>query len=147
FKRAAWSPLAVRRSPFAARDACRPSAPLTSPPELLFFAHDAKFSACPRRRDRSMSDRESLTRRESQVMDVIYELGEATAREVQERLPKPPSYSAVRAGLSRLVEQGHLKYRESGPRYVYVLASGRKKERQAALRKLRSEERRAGDEC
>lgn len=83
-----------------------------------------------------MSDRESLTRRESQVMDVIYELGEATAREVQERLPKAPSYSAVRAVLSRLVEQGHLKYRESGPRYVYVLASGRKKARQAALRKL-----------
>jgi BlaI family transcriptional regulator, penicillinase repressor len=79
---------------------------------------------------------ESLTRRESQVMDVIYELGEASAKEVQQRLPKPPSYSAVRAVLSRLVEQGHLKYRASGPRYVYAPATGKQKARQAALRKL-----------
>lgn len=79
---------------------------------------------------------ESLTRRESEVMDVVYELGEATAKEVQQRLPRPPSYSAVRAVLSRLVEQGHLKYRESGPRYVYAPASGKKKARQAALKKL-----------
>lgn len=78
----------------------------------------------------------SLTRREQQVMDVIYELGEATAKEVRARLADPPSYSAVRAVLSRLVEQGHLKYREAGPRYVYSAALGRTRLRHAALRKV-----------
>jgi predicted transcriptional regulator len=69
-------------------------------------------------------------------MDVIYELEEATGKEVQARLPDAPSYSAVRAVMSRLVEQGHLKYRQSGPRYVYAAAAGRKRIRQAALKKI-----------
>lgn len=77
-----------------------------------------------------------LTRRESQAMDIVHELEEASAKEVQERMPNPPSYSAVRAVLTRLVEQGHLKYRQSGPRYVYAPAAGKKRARQAALRKL-----------
>lgn len=83
-----------------------------------------------------MSRTSNLTRREQQVMDVIYELDEATAKEVRARLADPPSYSAVRAVLSRLVEQGHLKFREVGPRYVYSPALGRKRLRQAALRKV-----------
>jgi predicted transcriptional regulator len=83
-----------------------------------------------------MSKPETLTRRERQAMDAVCALGEATAKEVQQRMPNPPSYSAVRAVLSRLVEQGHLKYRESGPRYVYTAAAGRKRVGQAALRKL-----------
>lgn len=82
-----------------------------------------------------MPKSEQLSRRERQVMDVIYELEEATAREVQERLPSAPSYSAVRAVLTRLVEQGHLRYRESGPRYVYKAAEQRTRIRTAALRK------------
>ncbi len=83
-----------------------------------------------------MAKPETLTRRERQVMDAVCELGEATGKEVQRRLPDPPSYSAVRAVLTRLVEQGHLKYRESGRRYVYAPAAGRKRVGQAALRKL-----------
>lgn len=79
---------------------------------------------------------ERLSRRERQVMDVIYELEEATAKEVQRRLPDPPSYSAVRAVLSRLVEQGQLKYRESGPRYIYAARQSRQKLRHAALQRL-----------
>ena len=83
-----------------------------------------------------MSHPDTLTRRERQVMDAIYEMEEATAREVQRRLPNPPSYSAVRAVLTRLVEQGLLRYRQAGPRYVYTAAAGRKRARQAALRKV-----------
>ncbi len=83
-----------------------------------------------------MPKAENLSRRERQVMDAIYEMEEATAKEVQQRLPNPPSYSAVRAVLSRLVERGHLKYREIGPRYFYRAAEGNKKIRQAALRKV-----------
>lgn len=84
----------------------------------------------------ALTPESSLTRRERQVMDAIYELGEATAKEVHERIPNPPSYSAVRAVLTRLVEQGHLKVRQAGPRYVYTPAGGKKRARQAALRKL-----------
>ena len=83
-----------------------------------------------------MAKPDTLTRRERQVMDAIHALEEATAREVQERLPNPPSYSAVRAVLARLVEQGLLRYRQAGPRYVYTAAAGRKRARQAALRKV-----------
>jgi len=83
-----------------------------------------------------MSKAENLTRRERQVMEVIYELAEATARDVLERIPDPPSSSAIRAVLTRLVEQGHLKFRQDGPRYVYSAAAGRKRVRQAAVRRL-----------
>ena len=83
-----------------------------------------------------MGKPDTLTRRERQVMDAIYELEEATAREVQQRLPDPPSYSAVRAVLTRLVDQGLLRHRQAGPRYVYTAAAGRKRARQAALRKV-----------
>ena len=83
-----------------------------------------------------MPKAENLTRRERQVMEVIYELAEATARDVLERIPDPPSSSAIRAVLTRLVEQGHLKFRQDGPRYVYSAAAGRKRVRQAAVRRL-----------
>lgn len=83
-----------------------------------------------------MRVRPGLSRREDQIMDLVCELEEATAREVHARLPDPPSYSAVRVVLTRLVEQGHLKYREDGPRYVYSAAAGKKRLGRAALRKL-----------
>ena len=60
-----------------------------------------------------------LSRRERQIMDVLYQLGEATAAEVQERLPEAPSYSAVRAMLRILEDKGHIAHSEDGPRYVY----------------------------
>jgi predicted transcriptional regulator len=60
-----------------------------------------------------------LSRRESQIMDVIYSLGEATAMEILERLPEPPSYSAVRALLAILEEKGHLTHRRDGTKYIY----------------------------
>jgi BlaI family penicillinase repressor len=60
-----------------------------------------------------------LSRRERQIMDVLFQLGDATAAEVQERLPEAPSYSAVRAMLRILEDKGHIKHHEDGPRYVY----------------------------
>ena len=60
-----------------------------------------------------------LSRRERQIMDVLYQRGEATAAEVQERLPEAPSYSAVRAMLRILEEKGHVTHTEDGPRYVF----------------------------
>jgi len=60
-----------------------------------------------------------LSRRERQIMDVLFQLGDATAAEVQERLPEAPSYSAVRAMLRILEDKGHVRHHEDGPRYVY----------------------------
>lgn len=75
----------------------------------------------------------NLSRRERQTMDVIYRLGEATAREIRANLPSPPSYSTVRALLKVLGEKGHVKHRYRGPRYVYKPKVGREKARQAVL--------------
>src|SRR5918911_4967767 len=77
-----------------------------------------------------------LSRRERQIMDVIYRLGRATAAEVLERLPDPPSYSAVRAMLRILEDKGHVRHEQDGPRYVYVPTVGRDNAKRSALRHI-----------
>ncbi len=77
-----------------------------------------------------------LSRRERQIMDAIWRVGRATVAEVLERLPDPPSYSAVRAMLRILEEKGHLKHEEAGPRYVYVPTTPRDEARESALKHL-----------
>ena len=62
---------------------------------------------------------EGLSRRERQIMEILYRHGEATAAEVQEALPDPPSYSAVRSHLRILEEKGHVRHEQDGPRYVF----------------------------
>jgi predicted transcriptional regulator len=69
-------------------------------------------------------------------MDVIYRRGRATAAEVLEGLPDPPSYSAIRALLRVLEEKGHLRHEQDGPRYVFLPTVGREKARRSALRQL-----------
>ncbi len=80
--------------------------------------------------------REHLSRRERQIMDVIYRFGRATAQEVREHLPDPPSYSAVRALLRVLEDKGHVEHRQDGPRYVYRPTVPREEARRSALRQL-----------
>ena len=77
---------------------------------------------------------QDLSRRERQIMDAVYRLGEATASEVQAALPDAPSYSAVRAHLRILEEKGHLKHRQEGPRYVFLPIVSRDRARHQALR-------------
>jgi predicted transcriptional regulator len=77
-----------------------------------------------------------LSRRERQIMDVIYRAGRATAAEVRDALPDPPSYSAVRALLRVLEEKGHLRHDTDGPRYVYLPTVARERARRSALRQL-----------
>ena len=77
-----------------------------------------------------------LSRRERQIMDIIYQNGQATAAEVLERLPDPPSYSAVRAMLRVLEDKGHLRHEEQGPRYVYLPTLPRDKARSSALKQV-----------
>jgi predicted transcriptional regulator len=76
----------------------------------------------------------NLSRRERQIMDVLFQRGRATAAEVQEALPDPPSYSAVRALLRILEEKGHARHETDGPRYVYLPKVDRERARQSALR-------------
>ena len=63
---------------------------------------------------------EALTRRERQVMDILFRRGEATVSEVMADLPDPPTYSAVRSILRILSEKGQITHRDDGPRYVYL---------------------------
>lgn len=79
---------------------------------------------------------ETLSRRERQIMDVIYARGQATAAEVAAALPDPPSYSAVRALLRILEQKGHLRHQEDGPRYVFLPTVSRDRARKSALRNL-----------
>jgi predicted transcriptional regulator len=83
-----------------------------------------------------MKGQKNLSRRERQIMDVIYELQEATVNQVLERLPSPPSYSAVRALLRVLEHKGHLTHRQDGPRYVYAPTLPRDRARRSALSHL-----------
>lgn len=83
-----------------------------------------------------MRSQSHLTRRERQIMDVVYRLGRATAAEVQAGLPDPPSYSAVRAMLVKLEAKGHLRHRVRGPRYVYEATLSREAASVSALERL-----------
>jgi BlaI family transcriptional regulator, penicillinase repressor len=75
-----------------------------------------------------------LSRRERQIMDVIYRRGRATAAEVLADLPDPPSYSAVRALLRLLEAKGHVQHEQDGPRYVYAPTVARDRARRSALK-------------
>lgn len=74
-----------------------------------------------------------LSRRERQMMDIIYKLGNATAADVHKHLPDNPSYSSVRTIMRILVEKGHLKYKQDGPRYVYYPTVNQERAKQSAL--------------
>jgi predicted transcriptional regulator len=77
-----------------------------------------------------------LSRRERQIMDVLYRRGQATAAEVHKDLPNRPSYSAVRAMLRTLEEKGQLRHEAQGPRYVYRPTVSRERAKRSALRHL-----------
>jgi BlaI family penicillinase repressor len=77
-----------------------------------------------------------LSRRERQIMDVLYQLGRATAADVLEGLPNPPGYSAVRAMLRLLEEKGFIRLEQDGQRYVFIPTVAREKARKSALKQM-----------
>ena len=77
-----------------------------------------------------------LSRRERQIVDALYRIGSATAAEVRQAIPNPPSYSAVRATLRILEEKGHIRHEPDGPRYVYRPSVARDQAKRSALRHL-----------
>jgi BlaI family penicillinase repressor len=77
-----------------------------------------------------------LSRRERQIMDILYQKGRAAAAEIHAALPDRPSYSAVRAKLRVLEEKGHVRHEEEALRYVYVPVVARESARRNALKHL-----------
>jgi predicted transcriptional regulator len=77
-----------------------------------------------------------LSRRESEVMEIVHRLGRATAAAVREGMESPPTDAAVRSILRILVEKGHLVYGQDGPRYVYAPTVPRSQARKEALERV-----------
>ena len=77
-----------------------------------------------------------LSRRERQIMDILYQRGKASAAEVREAMEDAPSYSAVRALLRVLEEKGHVRHQAEGLKYVYVPAVARDKAKRSAVKHL-----------
>ncbi|MFL6247190.1 MAG: BlaI/MecI/CopY family transcriptional regulator [Thermoanaerobaculia bacterium] len=75
-----------------------------------------------------------LSRRERQILDVIYNLGRATASEVLERLPDAPTYTTVRGLLRVLESKGHVRHEDEGGRYVYIPTLTKQRAAKSALK-------------
>ena len=83
-----------------------------------------------------MAKPEALSRREREMMNIIFRNGKATANEVMEEMPEAPSYSAVRATLRVLEQKGHVRHQHDGTRYVYIPTVTREKAGVSALDQL-----------
>jgi len=80
-----------------------------------------------------MPPADPLSRRERQIMDILYRLESASAKDVMDQMEDAPSYSSVRTLLGKLVEKGHIDHRESGMKYVYFPLVKREQASQSAL--------------
>ena len=79
---------------------------------------------------------QQLSRRERQIMDILYQRGKSSASEVRESMPDAPSYSAVRAMLRILEEKGHVRHQAEGLKYVYLPTVARDKAKRSAVKHL-----------
>ncbi len=77
-----------------------------------------------------------LSRRERQIMDILYRRGKSSASEVREAMPSAPGYSAVRAMLRVLEEKGHIRHQAEGLKYVYLPTVARDKAKRSAVKHL-----------
>ena len=77
-----------------------------------------------------------LSRRERQIMEILYQRGKASAADVRQSMEDPPSYSAVRAMLRVLEVKGHVRHEAEGLKYVYVPTVARDKAKRTAVRRL-----------
>jgi BlaI family transcriptional regulator, penicillinase repressor len=83
-----------------------------------------------------MDELTSLSRRERQIMDAVFRLGRATATQVVENIPDPPSRTAVRTLLAILETKGHLRHSKSGREYVYEATRPRARAGQSAMKRV-----------
>src|SRR5687767_13625140 len=77
-----------------------------------------------------------LSRRERQIMEIVYSRAEASAADVHAAMADAPSYSSVRALMRILEEKGHLKHREESGRYIYTPTQSREKASRSALKQM-----------
>lgn len=77
-----------------------------------------------------------LSRRERQILDVLYKAERATAADVQAAMPNAPSYSAVRTLLRILEDKGHVRHEQDGTRYVYMPTVERERAKRSAMRHM-----------
>ena len=80
-----------------------------------------------------MAKSDTLSRREREMMNIIFRTGKASATEVMEAMSEPPSYSAVRATLRVLEQKGHVRHQLDGVRYVYIPTVNRERAGVSAL--------------
>src|SRR5712671_4739897 len=83
-----------------------------------------------------MKSPDGLSRRERQIMDILYQRGKSSATEVREAMPNAPGYSAVRAMLRVLEDKGHVRHQAEGLKYVYVPTVTRDKAKRTAVKHL-----------
>ena len=83
-----------------------------------------------------MTEQTGFSRRERQIMEILYARGKASASDVREAMPDPPTYSAVRALLRVLEEKGHIKHENEGLKYVYLPVVHRDKAKRSAVKHL-----------
>jgi len=100
---------------------------------MLLLQRVAAFAA---KRKMRKDGHRNLSRRERQIMDILYARGRATAAEIHEAMPDRPSYSAVRAKLRVLEEKGHVRHEEESLRYVYLPTVARDSARRSELRRV-----------
>ncbi|MEM7356401.1 MAG: BlaI/MecI/CopY family transcriptional regulator [Acidobacteriota bacterium] len=77
-----------------------------------------------------------LSRRERQIMDILFRTGQATAAEIRQSMPDAPSYSSVRTQLRILVDKGHVRHEQDGPRYLYRPTVTKDRAKKSALQRL-----------
>ena len=83
-----------------------------------------------------MTSHRTLSRRERQIIDVLYQKGRATALEVMESLPDAPGYSAVRSHLATLEQKGHVRHEKAGAKYVFIPTVRASSAKRSAIRHL-----------
>ena len=83
-----------------------------------------------------MTSHRNLSRRERQIIDVLYQKGRATALEVMDSLPDAPGYSAIRAHLATLEQKGHVRHEKAGAKYVYIPTLHANNAKRSAIRHL-----------
>ena len=85
---------------------------------------------------KSRLENDGYSRREREIMDVLYRLEEGTAAQILEQIADPPSYTAIRTLLTILEKKGHVRHRVDGPRYVYQPAVAREQMGKRAIQTL-----------
>jgi predicted transcriptional regulator len=85
---------------------------------------------------RKQGPKDKFSRREREIMDALYKLGQASAAQILEQIADPPSYTAIRTHLTILEKKGHIRHRSEGARYVYQPVVGREQMGRHAVQNL-----------